>query len=214
MWSKGNRQIILIGGAPTTGKSTMARRLAKHLNLPWISTDQIRDIMRAVANREDYPKLFTPVGYDAEKFLNEFSAQEISRMEFEQGETAWIGVRKFIEDDFTWAEGFVMEGLNILPHLIAENLKLTTDKIKAVFLIDDDADRIRDVVFKRGLFDDAENYPDYVKEKEVEWVQLFSNKIKEEAKKYNFPVVEIDKKHEDLTKVLDALKLSEQSSEI
>ncbi len=39
----------LIGGAPTVGKSTIAAPLAAHLNLPWISTDRIRDIMRTVA---------------------------------------------------------------------------------------------------------------------------------------------------------------------
>lgn len=88
------RKVILIGGAPTTGKSTMASLLAKHFNLPWISTDQIRDVMRLVASREKYPKLFNPEGYNAEKFLTEFSAEEIARMEFEQGEAAWIGIKE------------------------------------------------------------------------------------------------------------------------
>jgi 2-phosphoglycerate kinase len=206
MWSKGKRKIFLIGGVPTTGKSTVAELVAKRVNLPWISTDQIRDVMRAVANRKDHPNLFTSEGYNAERFLNEFSAEKIVDIEFEQGGAVWLGIKKFIEDDFTWSKGFVMEGVSLIPELIAE-LNIAGE-IRAVFLVDDDADRIREVIFNRGLFDDAENYPDYVKEKEIAWVKLFSNKIKKEAQKYNYPVIEVEKKENNLTKVLRALKLN------
>lgn len=102
------RTIILIGGAPTTGKSTMAALVAKHLSLPWISTDQIRETMRIVARREDHPKLFNPEGYTAERFLTEFSAEQIANMEMEQGEAVWLGIKPFIEDDYMWKDGFVI----------------------------------------------------------------------------------------------------------
>lgn len=38
--------IILIGGAPTTGKTTLAKALSRVLGLPWISTDHIRAWMQ------------------------------------------------------------------------------------------------------------------------------------------------------------------------
>lgn len=87
------KQIILIGGAPTMGKSTIAVLLSKHLGLPWISTDQIREIMRTVASRKDFPKLFNPEGYSAERFLTEFSAEQIVNMEMDEGEDVWLGVK-------------------------------------------------------------------------------------------------------------------------
>jgi len=199
------RIVVLIGGAPTAGKSTMADLISKRLNIPWISTDQIREIMRVTARREDIPKLFTPERYTAEKFLTEFSAEEIVRMEMEQGEATWIGVKKIIEDDYTWKDGFVVEGVNILPHLVAKDF--SSDKnVKAVFLVDEDADRTRHVVFTRGLWDDAHTYSDDVKEKEVEWSLLFSHKIKGEAEKYGFPCVEVEKNINDVEAVLKALK--------
>jgi 2-phosphoglycerate kinase len=48
-WRMGNGTKYLIGGAPTVGKSTVAAALAAHLDLPWISTDQIRDILQSDA---------------------------------------------------------------------------------------------------------------------------------------------------------------------
>src|SRR5215470_13519675 len=109
----------LIGGAPTVGKSTVAAAFAAHLGLPWISTDQIRDVMRTVASRAEHPKLFNPEGYDAEAFHKTFSAQQVVEIEIGQGEAAWAGIRALIAGDYTWPQGFVIEGVNLLPQLIA-----------------------------------------------------------------------------------------------
>lgn len=199
-----NKDIILLGGAPTTGKSTIAELLSKHLGIPWISTDQIRETMRTVADRKKFPKLFNPEGYDAERFLTEFSAEQIAVMELEQGEAVWPGIKKLIEDDYTWEKGFIIEGVALLPDLVAKNFKDNTH-IKAVFLVDEDADRIRNVVFTRGFWDDANSYSDEVKEKEVEWVLLFSHKLKAEAGKYGYQSIEVTKNNNDLQAVLKAL---------
>jgi len=37
------KKIILIGGAPTAGKSYVAEKIAKELGIPWISTDTIEN---------------------------------------------------------------------------------------------------------------------------------------------------------------------------
>ncbi|PIR41569.1 MAG: hypothetical protein COV31_00465 [Candidatus Yanofskybacteria bacterium CG10_big_fil_rev_8_21_14_0_10_46_23] len=186
------RKVILIGGAPTTGKSTLASLMSERLSLPWISTDQIRELMRAVVDRDKFPKLFNPEGYDARRFLTEFSAEEIANMEMEQGEETWVGIRKFIEDDYTWGKGSIIEGVNILPHLVARDFK-DDKEIKAIFLVDEDADRMKEVIYTRGLWDDAGTYPDDLKEKEVEWATLFSHKLKSEVEKYGFPYIEVQK---------------------
>lgn len=200
------KQIILIGGAPTTGKTTIAKLLSKKLDIPWISTDQIRQIMRSVATQKDFPNLFNPDGYAAERFLTEFSAKQIVDMEITQGEATWVGIKKFIEDAYPWTDSYIIEGVGILPHLVSKDFN-SDKQINVVFLIDEDADRIRHVIFNRGLWDSAKSYPDNVKEKEVEWVKLFNHQIKSEAEKYNFPLVEVSKKNDDLETVLKALKI-------
>ena len=201
-----NRQIILIGGAPTTGKSTVARALAKKLDLPWLSADQIRDAMRVVAAKRDYPDLFN-AGLDAEKFLTRFTAEEIVDKEIAQSKAAWLGVKAFIEHDYTWPEGFIIEGVNILPQLVAADFGANT-QVQAIFLVDHNQDRMRKVIYERGLWGDAHTYPDTVKEKEVEWSTLFGKRLEAEAKKHGYPYIEVHKSDEDTDRVLAVLRVS------
>lgn len=201
-----DRTIILLGGAPTVGKSTIAQALAKHLGIPWISTDQIREIMRVTANRTEKPELFPPADYSGEKFLTTFSAEEIVQMEMAQGEATWPGIKKIIEDEYPWDDGFVVEGVAILPHLVAQDFSDDPD-IKAVFLVDENSDRMREVIYTRGLWDSAKTYSDDVKEKEVEWATLFSHTLKAEVEKYGFPLIEVTKGQDDLQNVIKVLGL-------
>lgn len=200
-----DQDIILIGGAPTAGKSIMAEKLSAHFDIPWISTDQIREIIRAVANKEKFPALFRNKNFSGEEFLNKYSVSEIVEMEIKQGIETWLGIKAFIENPYPW-EGFVVEGVAVLPHLIARDFG-NNKKIKPIFLIDEDVDRTRDVVFNRGLWGDADTYPDSVKEKEVEWALLFSQQLKKEAERFNYPCIEVKKQNDDIESVLTALGL-------
>lgn len=201
------KKIILLGGAPTTGKSTIAQALANNFNLPWISTDQIRNTMRITASRDTYPNLFNPEGYDAERFLTEFSAEQIVDMEFRQSEAAWMGIKAFIENDYTWNDGFVIEGVNILPHLVAKDFE-GHDDIKAIFVVDHDSEKMRKVIYERGLWDDANKYPDSLKEKEVEWATLLSQRLEAEAKEHGFPLIEVHKNGDDVERIVSVLSHS------
>lgn len=190
-------KIILIGGSPTAGKSYTARKLSEELKLPWISTDTIREQMRWIVRKEEYPNLFQhgdagmPAGPDqAVEFLNHNTAEQIVEHQNKESEDVWKGVRGFIESDYSWGD-FIVEGVAILPKFVATQEWKINKEIKTVFLIDEDKDRVRHTIFTRGLWDEANTYTDDVKEKEVEWVFAFNDYIKEEAKKHNFPVVSI-----------------------
>jgi 2-phosphoglycerate kinase len=202
----------LIGGAPAIGKSTLAAALAAHLGLPWISTDQIRDIMRSAADRRAQPKLFNPEGpngrpYDATGFYNAFSAEQIVAIEIGQGEAAWTGIKPFIEGDYTWPQGFIVEGVNLLPALVRQDFGGRTE-IRCVFVTEADPGRIREVIFQRGIWDDARRYPDSAKEKELAWITRYDAWLKAEALAHGFPVVALHKDDRDLHRILDALRLS------
>jgi 2-phosphoglycerate kinase len=197
------KQIILMGGMPTAGKSTLAEGLSKHLNLPWISTDQIGIMMRAVGTRETHPTLFTWEDYDGFRYLSDYTADEIADNEFALSDAVWLGVRKLIKEDYDWADGFIVEGDVILPRLVAQDFSDAIN-VKAVFIGDQDIERVRNVVFTRN-FAGAGGYPDDVKEKEVEWVLNYAGKLKSQVLEHNMPWVEIEKNEHDLAKVLAAL---------
>lgn len=198
------RKIILIGGMPTAGKTTISRQVAQHYGLPSISGDQIRIIMQSVADKDKYPLLFSSEGYSAEEFLTQYTANEIAEMEFEQGREVWLGIKNFIEKDWVWRNGCVIEGVSILPSLVDE-LKHETREMKAVFLSDSNHERIKHVVYNRGLFDDARTYSDDVKDREVEWLKLFDQKLRQEATRTGYPIIEIKKDASDIDRVLVAL---------
>ena len=199
------RQIILIGGAPTTGKSTIAQKLSKELGLPYISTDQIRTVMQAVARKEDYPGLFNSHGYDAERFLTELNPEQIVHMEFEQGAETWLGVKALMSNcGYEWRHGFIIEGVGIVPETVHNDCK-DDPNVTALFLVDHDDMRMRDALFTRGLWDAAHKYGDHLKEKEMVWARLYAKKLEEEAQKYGYPFIEVHKNDDDLQRVLDII---------
>lgn len=196
-----HKQIYLIGGAPTLGKSTLAQMLSQYLGIPWISTDQIRDIMRHAAKREDIPQLFPMEDYSAERFFATFSPPEIVQMEIKQGEAAWTGIVEFIENDYTWSDGFIIEGVNILPHLVHRDFAERSN-IKTIFVKRSCTESIRKVIFERGICN-TDSFK--IKQKEIEWVILFDEKIQQQAAEYGFRLLEMNKNEDDFNNLLHLL---------
>jgi 2-phosphoglycerate kinase len=197
------KRIILIGGSPTTGKTTLARRLSEEFKLPWISTDTIREMMGDTVDRLKYPNLFAVKDYSAKEFLTQFSAKEIVERENKESEDVWLGVKSLIEKDYAW-DSFIVEGIAILPHLVARDFK-DSEYIRSIFLVDEDESRIRDVIFKRGLWDEPHLYDNDLKEKEIAWVKEYSTWLRLEAQKYGYPCVEVTKQEGDLKIILDQI---------
>lgn len=204
------KKLILIGGAPTAGKSHSTKLIANELSLPWISTDTIREQMREIVRKEDYPALFlhaestSKMGVD---FLTKNSVKEIVEVVNKENKDVWKGVKGLIDSDYSY-DTLIIEGVAILPKFVYD---LSKDKyapknIKAIFLIDENIERIRNSIFTRGLWDSAKNYPDKVKEKEVKWVLEFNDYLKRECKKYNFDLVDIGDRKNYLRKIHNLIK--------
>lgn len=148
--------------------------------------------MRMVANRADYPKLFCFADYTPEQFFATHTAEQSADLEYLQSKEIWLGVSKFITNDYTWKEGFIVEGISILPHLVAQDFA-DQSHIKAIFIGDEDEQRMRDVVFTRGIWVHTQEYPDHVKHKEVKGAALYSKRLKAEAEAFDYPWVNIEK---------------------
>ncbi len=201
-------KIILIGGSPTAGKSYTARKLSEELKLPWISTDTIREQMRSIVRKEDYPNLFHHADARADvavEFLTHNTAQEIVKHQNTESADVWKCVAGLINGDYSW-EDFIIEGVAILPEFVATQNWEIEKEIKTIFLVDEDRERVRNTIFNCGLWDNADKYPDSVKEKEVEWVFAFNDYIKEEARKHNMPVVFIGNRKNYINEIVKLIK--------
>lgn len=200
------KKFILIWWAPTTGKSTLAQKLSKELDIPWFSGDQIRMLMKIYAHRDETGGLFLPEWHDtAETFLWHYSVQEIVDMEFAQAYDVWPWVQKMLDDCYSYPNGCIIEWVNITPEVVKQNLSLRND-VFPIFIVDDDQERIKDVIYTRWLFGDAKSYSDDLKQKEVEWVKVFIEKLKDDCEKYNFPCISIEKKENDIEKILPLIQ--------
>lgn len=198
------RRIILIGGMPTVGKSTIAKKLSEHYGLPWMSSDQIREIMKSAIDPNSNSALNGSVDIEAKEYFEKFTVQQIAEMEYEQGVATWPGISFMINNDWTWRDGFIIEGVNILPKLVAHE-QAKRDNIQAVFLSDTDESRTKEVIFKRGLWGKADSYSDELKEQELEWVKVFDKIIRKDAEEYHQTILEVSKSDEDISNILALL---------
>ncbi|MFA5796731.1 MAG: hypothetical protein WC916_01680 [Candidatus Woesearchaeota archaeon] len=198
-------KIILVGGSPAAGKSFTAKKIAKLLKLSWISTDKIRGHMQKTLPRKKYPKLNMFTGMSAERYLSTHSASQIVKDQNTESKDVWQGIQTRI-DKSKKGKSYIIEGVAILPKFVAK-MTHKNKKIIAVFLIDENRERIRETIYTRGLWADADKYAHSVKEKEVAWVLAFNTYIKKEAKKYGFPVIDVgDRKayFQKIKKIIDA----------
>lgn len=170
-------KIILIGGPQATGKTTLTKELSSRLDVPWISTDQIRTICG-----------ITPRG------------KEVLSEEIENNEEIWKGVERFIKNLFPW-EAVIVEGVAALPHLVA-SLDI---KVSPIFIIDTDEKRIAETIYQRSLLPWIQTKTEEQQSKKVAYIIEFNNFIKKEAQKHNFPVIEVSKSNQDIEKVLELL---------
>lgn len=181
------RKVIFIGGAPLSGKSTLAKELSTKLGMPWVSTDDIRKWMEALVRKEDYPDLFYGDGLDVVAFYEKFkTADRIFELENQQGVDVQKGVTAMI-DSFWWWNEMIIEGIAITPQYAHWLQRYRPEIIlNAAFLVDRDRASIQKRLDKRGLWDDAGTYPDYIKPIELEWTILFNNYYERETSKYGF----------------------------
>ncbi len=202
-------KIILIGGAPAIGKTTLAAKLSKELGMPWISTDSIREVMRTGASKKENPDLFYFTDKKAEVYLKSHSPKEVVVDQNKESVDVWKGIKGFIESIFDYdskiKSSYIIEGVAILPSLIYKDFP-DSCFIKSIFLLDDNKDRIKKVIYDRGLWTSAKKYMDNVKDLEVEWVLAFNEWLKNDLKNFNYPVVETGKTKDLVSEIKNLTK--------
>lgn len=152
-------KIIVIGGASGTGKSTLAKRLSKHFNIPWISTDQLRTIQG----------------------INE-------KNQGKQIELTWKGVSAFLEHPHPWETG-IIEGIAITPELLTRDFKDNMEYITPIFLIQENETKIAEVVHERSKLPWINTKtPEQQAVRTKEMIDS-NKVVKESAQKNNFPTI-------------------------
>lgn len=182
-----NAKVILIGGAPLSGKSTLARRLASTMEYACLATDDLSAAVRTVTSAFSHPALHAINSSDFRKYyVSQTIVQLIMDAEHYQ-EALWPAVERVIRDHAAWAGPAIIEGWTLQPERVA---KLQLAGMQSLWLVTSQEQyerRLRsDEAFWSGAADVEKLVRHFVRRSV--WYDLYIRKI---APLYKLPVLEV-----------------------
>ncbi len=136
--------IYLIGGCPRGGKSILSRKLSKVLNVLYISTDNLRLVVKPYFKGKDrdknfpFIKMFDSVTID--KFFLKYSGQEQLEADLTEAKSTWPGIKSLIDHLLVCKTDYVIEGIHLLPSFV--NLYKDNKNVRIVFIVKLDEEKI------------------------------------------------------------------------
>ncbi len=186
-------KLHVIGGAPLTGKTTLAAGITEPQHAIMLSTDNIRTWMQSICSPADFPHLFSSHNLSAEQYYQKFSTAESAlQEEIDQGRDVGVGVIELLSiQNLPW-DHVVLEGIAVTPEFVSVLAeKLPEVDCEATFLYDNDFDRIKRRVYGRGLWSEANAYSDTIKPIEVEWTILYNEWYREQVRRFRFEITPV-----------------------
>lgn len=149
-------RVILIGGAPLSGKTTLARAIAQELGYAHIATDDLSTAIRAVTDADSHPALhYLEVDGSFRDYYRRHDPERLLEDALAYHRAAWPAIEAVIRAHAGWGEPAVIEGWGILPDL-AKGLGL--DQVASLLLIPEadvyEARCRADVSFWQGAADE------------------------------------------------------------
>jgi 2-phosphoglycerate kinase len=139
-------KVLLIGGSAATGKSHLAKELAKHFGTTVYEVDDIRIALQVKLPQETFPQLFFFLNNP--QYLNDFPVAVLVQNLQTVGREVWPSLKALIDKHIACYEPIIFEGDGILPELVAG---LDPKDVKSIFVYDTkDGIEERELVRKRG----------------------------------------------------------------
>ena len=112
-------KVILIGGAPMTGKSAAARLVAAQLGYGCMSTDDIGQAIEAVTTPQSHPALHRMVGQDYREYYVARSITQLIADAEVRHAALWPALERIIVSHASWGTPLVLEGWALQPDAVA-----------------------------------------------------------------------------------------------
>jgi 2-phosphoglycerate kinase len=110
-------RVILIGGAPMSGKTSAARAVARLLDRVVVSTDDLGEAARALTSPETHRDLHAYAHPDMPRYYASFPPAALVDDARRAHRALWPAIEAVVRAHATWATPGVVEGWAILPEL-------------------------------------------------------------------------------------------------
>lgn len=181
--SKRTWDVLLIGGASGTGKTSMSYRIAKHFGLNLIEVDDFQMMLRTMTTPEQQPILHH---WDTHPDPFSMPAEEMMQNLIASGEVMRSGLDAVIANHLEANIPVVMEGDFILPALAAQEAfgdEANSGRVKGIFLIEPDEQQLVQNYLAR-----EPEYGEQTKRARSSW--LFGQWLTAECGRLGVPTVE------------------------
>jgi len=180
-------RVILIGGAPMSGKTTVAQMLAATLGYGYLSTDDLGEAIRAVTTIDSHPHLHSMDGYDYREYYVTRSPDELIADSILEHRALWPAVQSVIRAHATWGAPIVIEGWSLWPERV---IQLRLPSMRSLWFVAHEPTlherMVNAVDFYDGASDEAAMMRHYLAR------SLWCNsRLKEEVKKFALTSVEL-----------------------
>ncbi len=195
--------IYLIGGPPRCGKTVLAKKLSKKMNIPWLSCDTLDAIVQKHTSKKDWAKKF-PYSFlrrqgasrNNDYFYNTYSPAKIISVLKKQAEAVHGAIDVAIACEIADGNDYIFEGYHILPSFAQKIIKkYGKDKVRSVFLTKFDENKFAKDVRKSTTPNDwllvlTKKPETFVKVGKM--VSLYSKIFEKEAKKFGLQIFNTD----------------------
>lgn len=182
-----------ISGIPASGKSYLARKIAKEIGIKHICIDDWRQEMKSDLELEKWVDFFW--NQDEKEYWRTTDCEQQWENLKNQSEALWPTILKRIKEIQISGDSAIFEGVNILPHIAHRDLDF-----QGVVLLGESFEKIMERNKQDPRWGDTEELQ--IQEAEAFW-NCERPKYKQEAEKYGFKTfINSDEAEKELLRIL------------
>ena len=118
--NKPRARVILVGGAPLSGKTAAARSMGRQLAMPVIATDHLGEAARAVTDPASHSDLHACSLGDYRKYFTSYLPEQLLEHALRAHQALWPAIEAVIHRRLDWEGAAIIEGWALLPNLVAK----------------------------------------------------------------------------------------------
>jgi 2-phosphoglycerate kinase len=130
-------KVLLLGGVPKAGTTTLARALSDVTGWDVIATDDLGAAARAMTTPDSHPDLHPMAGVDWREYYIERSGKVLFDEALRAHRAAWPAIAPVVMNRASWGRHAIVEGWALLPELVAT---ISHEAVRSIWLAADNAE--------------------------------------------------------------------------